>query len=83
MSAAFCVLPNLVHDHRIGRIRATAGVVARVPKPALVRASRAHANTARVFGDPVETRHSYDGTLFRIRTDGPRKNTRVWLEVER
>jgi hypothetical protein len=64
-----------IEGHRgLGRVYATPELIRAIPRPAIARAIRCH---GLAMGDSPETRHSFEGTLFRIRTDG---DTTMWLE---
>jgi hypothetical protein len=64
----------------LGRLIATADFLTRIPRPVMIRALRTHANSLEPQGVGVETRHSHDGVLFRLRTHAGRGSTTLWLE---
>jgi hypothetical protein len=71
-------------QHRLGRLIATPEAMASIPRSALGMALRSHAHVqSRADADQaVETRHSSDGLLFRLHTDGDWKQTMIRLEHE-
>ncbi|QDV39240.1 hypothetical protein [Tautonia plasticadhaerens] len=73
-----------VQSHaRLGTLVATSDAMAAIPRDALSRAVRCHAYARCIEGEPFRTRHSWEGVVFYLRTDGGRSETTIWLEEER
>jgi len=67
---------------RLGWLTATPDFLAAVPRAAFSMALRTHQHADAVEGEPFQTRHSYEGTVFRIRTNADRSRTEFRLDGE-
>jgi hypothetical protein len=67
---------------RLGIFSATPDFLDTVPRDAMARAILAHQHAEAREGEPFETRHSWDGVLFRLRTNADRSETDIRLEGE-
>src|SRR5690242_19664855 len=67
---------------RLGWLTATPDFLASIPREALSRALRIHHRAITVEGEPFQTRHSYEGNLFRLRTNADRSRTDFRLDGE-
>jgi hypothetical protein len=64
---------------RLGLVTVSPGLLEAIPTDAIARALRCHGNAT---GARLETRHSYEGRVFRIRTTMGGIATVMWLENE-
>jgi hypothetical protein len=72
-------LDRIVH---LGRLYATHDFLALIPRPALSMALRTHQHVEADEGRAFETRHSFEGVLFRLRTSADRARTEFRLDWE-
>lgn len=62
---------------RLGRLSATPEFLDAIPQAAFTSALRSHSHAV---SERLETRHSFEGILFRICTEPDGSATTIWLE---
>lgn len=65
---------------RLGILIATPDAMAKIPRSILSRAIRSHAYAHNREGEPFQTRHGWEGSVFYLRTSADRGKTAIWME---